>query len=126
MVNQNKNIGNLPGYTELVHDWQNLQKKMTDGFTSREDWYDWMIQLHAVSLNKVPENINRLFMSYEFFETMFNQLTGKDEKNRIARELLLGSLIKRSVPEAFGMYATRAQEINVAEKGDNFLRGEEP
>ena len=111
MVNQNKNIGNLPGYTELVHDWQNLQKKMTDGFTSREDWYDWMIQLHAVSLNKVPENINRLFMSYEFFETMFNQLTGKDEKNRIARELLLGSLIKRSVPEAFGMYATRAQEI---------------
>lgn len=126
MVNQNKNIGNLPGYTELVHDWQNLQKKMTDGFTSREDWYDWMIQLHAVSLNKVPENINRLFMSYEFFETMYTQLTGKDEKNRIARELLLGSLIKRSVPEAFGMYATRAQEINVAEKGDNFLRGEEP
>ena len=111
MKTENKNIGNLPGYTELVHDWQNLQRKMTDGFTSREDWYDWMIQLHAVSLNKVPENINRLFMSYEFFETMFNQLTGKDEKNRIARELLLGSLIKRSVPEAFGMYATRAQEI---------------
>ncbi len=108
---QNKNIGNLPGYTELVHDWENLQNKMTQGFTSREDWYAWMIELHAVSLNKVPEKINRLFMSYEFFESMYSQLTGKDEKNKIARQLLLGRIIKMAVPEAFGMYSSRAQEV---------------
>lgn len=122
-MKENNNIGNLPGYSKLGDDWKNLIQKTVSGFKSREEYYSWIVDLQAVSMARVPQNIIHLLMSEDFFQAAYNILTGTKPGEIEARKLLIRKIVEKAVPEAFNFFSSRAQEIQ--EKEPNFRREEE-
>ena len=123
-MKEKNDIGNLPGYSKLGKDWKDkIISTVAKGFRTREDYYSFIVDLQGVSLGRVPENINHLLMSEDFYQAMYHQLTGTSEANIEARKLLIRRIIEKTVPDTFQFFSSRAQEVQ--NNGHNYVEAEE-
>lgn len=125
MKTQDEGIGNLPGYSKYLEDQKRVIEVFVKGYKNREEYLAWKIEFTHLIFGK---------NGIETFETLTQEILEpffygdrKDQENAQFLRYKIADVFRRECfTEADSRFSQRAQEINVAEKGDNFLRGEEP
>ena len=114
-------IGNLPGYSELIEEWLETSKQVKTGFRSKFEYIQWLMRCQGISLGHIPDGKLSFLASNDFFEACRNQLL-RPENSRF-RENLFKAIIQISYSDALRFYSTRAQEIQKNEH--NYVEEEE-
>jgi len=114
-------IGNLPGYSELINEWSETSKQVKTGFRSKFEYIQWLMKCQGISLGRIPDDKLSFLSSNDFFEACKNQLLKPE--NMTFRENLFKAIMKFSYSDALRFYSTRAQEIQKNEH--NYVEEEE-
>ncbi len=123
-IEKKSDIANLPGYSELVRDWQRLTDHARAGFASREDYADWIVELEGVSMGRAPQELISFLLSSAFIEAAWHQLSGTESENEHFRIRLLLAAMKRSLGETFQFFSAKA--VEQAKSEHRYEREEQP
>ena len=69
----NRPVARMPGFTQLVEDQNGVIKRLNQGFSSQEEYMDWVIDAASVSLGFWPEKGDNVFENIHVIEMVLGE-----------------------------------------------------